>query len=322
MNTSIAAIDDGPPANMPRTDNPVAVYLAGLSAGSRRTMLGALDTMAGLAAGGRADARSFPWHELRHQHTAAIRSRLAEQYSAATANKMLAALRGVLKAAWRLGLMDGETYHRAVAVTSVKGCVLPKGRSLTAGELRAMFEPCARDSSAAGRRDAALLAVLYGAGLRRAEVVALDLADYDRETGALTIRAGKGNKERIAYVTGGAWQALDDWVVTRGGCDGPLFVPVRKGGLLRLGRRLADQSVYGALRKRAKQAGLDRFSPHDLRRTFVSDLLDAGADIAMVQRLAGHSQPSTTARYDRRPEQAKRKAAELLHVPFRRPTQR
>ncbi len=133
MNTSIAAIDDGPPANMPRTDNPVAVYLAGLSAGSRRTMLGALDTMAGLAAGGRADARSFPWHELRHQHTAAIRSRLAEQYSAATANKMLAALRGVLKAAWRLGLMDGETYHRAVAVTSVKGCVLPKGRSLTAG---------------------------------------------------------------------------------------------------------------------------------------------------------------------------------------------
>lgn len=300
-------------------NHPVAVYLAGLSSGSRRTMLTALNTIAAMATDGRADAESFPWHQLRHVHTAAIRSGLAERYAPATANKHLAALRGVLKACWRLGLIDGEAYQRAADVPSVKGQRLPKGRSLTAGELRALFEACARDQSAAGRRDAALLAVLYGAGLRRSEVVGLELADYDRDTGALTVRSGKGNKERIAYVNGGGKQALEDWLAVRGDAEGPLFVAVRKGGSIRLGHQVSTQAVYGVVRKRGEEAGVEPFSPHDLRRSFVGDLLDAGADVSMVQRLAGHSQVTTTQRYDRRPEQAKRKAAQLLHVPYLQP---
>jgi len=101
------------------------------------------------------------------------------------------------------------------------------------------------------------------------------------------------------------------------GLPGPLLLPIAKGGKIAI-RRMTDQAVYLALRKRARQAKVKVFSPHDLRRTFASEMLDAGADIATVQKMMGHADPATTARYDRRGEEAKRKAASLLHFPYAR----
>jgi len=303
----------------PADRNPAAVYIASLAPGSRRTMTGALAAIAELASGGKADLRVFPWHLLRHSHVAAVRAALAERHRAATANKMLAALRGTLKAAWRLGLLSGEDYQRAIDVPAVRATTLPRGRALEPGEARALFAICAADPSAAGRRDAALVAALYGCGLRRAEAVALDLGDYRTGPGQLVVR-GKGNKERLAYPSQGARLAVDGWLAVRGTSPGPLFWPIAKGGRL-CPRRMTDQAVYNMLCKRAaKQAGLAHLSPHDLRRSFVSDLLDAGADVSLVQQLAGHADVATTLRYDRRPEHAKRKASEMLHVPFVEPT--
>jgi integrase len=277
-------------------------------------MHGALDAIAGLLTNGRADALGLDWAALRFQHTAAIRSKLAETYSPATANKMLSALRGVLKAAWRLGLMAADDYTRAADVESVKGSTLPAGRALTAGEIAALLEACANDPTPAGARDAAMIALLRVGGLRRAELCALDIGDYTPADGQLIIR-GKRNKERTAYVTNGAADALADWLQIRGDEPGPLFCPVNKGGRI-ITRWMYPEAVFNMLRKRGEQAGVKDLSPHDLRRTFVSDLLDAGADISTVQRLAGHSSVTTTARYDRRGEEAKRKAVELLHVPY------
>lgn len=294
---------------------PAAVYLARLAPGSRRTLRGALDTLAALLTGNQADAMTCPWHLLRYPHTQALRAALTERYAPSTANKHLAALRGVLQEAWRLGLVDGESYHRAVDLAGVRGSTIPAGRALAAAEVRALFEACA-DGTPGGARDAALLALLYGGMLRRSEVVALDLADYNPEAAALAVRHGKGRQERLAYLPAGGRAAVDAWLRVRGDEPGPLLVPVRKGGRVLL-RRLSSQAVLYACQKRQRQApGVVPFSPHDLRRTSIGDLLDAGADLSAVQRLAGHAQVTTTTRYDRRPEGVKRKAAELLQVPF------
>jgi integrase/recombinase XerD len=159
---------------------------------------------------------------------------------------------------------------------------------MSAGEIRALFVACAADGSPAGARDAAMLALLYGAGMRRQEIVRLDVEDFEVETGAVTVRAGKGRKERTAFTSNGSLAALQAWLTVRGPEAGPLFIPVMKGGRL-VARRLIAHAIYKMVQKRARQAGVKAFSPHDLRRTFVSDLLDAGADIATVQQLAGHA---------------------------------
>lgn len=295
--------------------HPAAVYLAHLAPGSRRTMTNALDTMAGLLTQNRCNMQTLDWSALRYQHTTALRTLLADIYAPATANKMLAALRGVLQEAWRLGKVSAEEFRRAADLPSVGGSTLPRGRAIAKAELSRLFAACARDRSVAGRRDAAILAVLYNCGLRRSELVNVDLGDYNDEDAAIIVRSGKGRKARISYTTGISQKALDEWLKGRGLSDGPLFVPVNKSGKVTL-RRLTDQAVRKLLLKRAAEAGVSHFSPHDLRRTMIGDLLDAGADIATVQKMAGHANVTTTARYDRRGESAKRRAANLLDVPL------
>ncbi len=302
---------------LPFTQHPAVVYLASLSEGSRRTIFQALDTMARLLSGGRLGAFMLNWAALRYEHTAAIRALLAERYKPATANKMLSALRQVLYHAWQLGQISAEDYQRARSVRSVVGDVLPAGRDLGAGELAALMAACEADPSPAGARDAAVIALMYATGVRRSSVVRLNLSDYDPATGTLRVRQAKRNKEYLAYVAqDGAQRAMADWLAVRGPEDGPLFWPITKGGDL-IPRRMSTQAVYNLLIKRAQQAGVQHVSPHDLRRTLAGDLLDAGADIVTVQRILGHARVDTTARYDRRPEEVKRKAATLIHVPYR-----
>lgn len=272
----------------------------------------ALDTIAAVV-DPTLSATTFPWHLLEHQHTTAIRSTLAEKFAPSNTNKMLSALRGVLRAAFNLALMNADQFARATSIKAVRGSRVPKGRALQQGELRALFSVC-DPKTTTGARNAAVLALLYGGGLRRAEAVGLDLGSFERGTGKLVVK-GKGNKERTIYITNGGLKAVEAWLLHRGDEPGPLLYPVRKGGEI-VRHRLNDQSVLDLVTRLALKAGVDRFSPHDLRRTAVGDLLDAGVDLSTVQRLAGHASPTTTGIYDRRGERAKMRAAEMLHVPF------
>jgi site-specific recombinase XerD len=262
---------------------------------------------------GGAEPDSFPWHRVRVDQIAALRADLAVRFAPNTANKILSALKGVLKASWRMGLMTGERYFRCVDIRSVKGGPRERGRSLTRVELTALFAACAADPTPRGRRDAAVLAVLYGC--RRSEPVALDVAEYDDVTGRLRIRNAKGNKDRDAYLANGAKRAMDDWLEVRGWEPGPLLNPVDSIGRIRI-RRLSDQVMYQICKRLAESASIDRFSPHDLRRTFAGDMLDAGADVAVLQRLMGHSSVVTTVGYDRRPTAAIECAAGLTALPY------
>lgn len=302
-------------AVLPQMDkNPVAVYLTSLAPGSRRTMHQSLETIAFILSAGTVNALSLEWASIRYQHVQAIRTALAERYKPTTANKILAALKGTLKECWRLGYMSGEDYQRAIDIPPIRGSSLPKGRALNTGEVTSIMKNCGNDGSLAGARDAAIIALAIACGLRRSELVEINLQDLDLATGALKVR-GKGNKERIVYLVNGALSAVEEWLHIRGNEPGSIFLPILKGGKITF-RKMSDQAIYNILRSRASDSGISNVSPHDLRRTFVSELLDAGADISAVQQLAGHASVNTTQRYDRRGERAKKKASELLHVPF------
>ena len=305
-----------------RDRNPYFVYLGRLASGSRPTMAEALDRVARIASGSRLSGDRFPWHALRYQHIQVIRTALVETISErtgkplspATVNKALCAIRGVLKEAWRLGIMGAEDLARATDIEVVRGSVPLKGRALSAYEVAVLFHACMRDQSPAGPRDAVILALGLGAGLRRAEIARLELADVDLQREVVRVH-GKGYKIREVPIKGGTIEALEAWLVHRGDEPGPLVCPIRKGGRI-APRRLTPQAILRVCEKRGREAGISRFTAHDLRRTYLSVLLDQGVDLSVASDLAGHSSPNTTKRYDRRGEAARHAAAQTIVVPY------
>jgi len=176
---------------------------------------------------------------------------------------------------------------------------LPK--ALSEKEVEALISAVTGDDPLA-RRDRAILEVLYGTGLRISELTGLSLGDLDVEGGLL--RAfGKGAKERVVPVAGLAREALRAWLST-GGRD--VLVPdrwARRGDaeavfLNARGGRLSRQGAWGIVRKYGRMVGLEnRLTPHVLRHSCATHMLDRGADIRVVQELLGHASVSTTQVY-------------------------
>ena len=297
---------------------PARVYVAGLAGDGHRTMTACLQAIAAWVSDGSADIDTLPWASLRFSHTTAIRAALARavsegRYAPATANKHLAALRGALKAAWRMGVMETDDYMRAVDLRPITGSRLPAGRDVERSELAALLAHCRADDSPAGVRDAAVIGLAYLSGTRRGELVALHSEDVDTDPAAIRV-VGKGGKQRLVPLSPTVGPLLEQWMQLRGQSPGPLFCPIDRRGNLRLGHTLTGEAIRQILSRRTRASGLPAISPHDLRRTYAGDLLDAGADLPAVQQLMGHASPSTTSRYDRRGDRARRSAAERLSL--------
>ena len=313
-------------------ERPAVVYCAGLSKSSQRVQWSALCLAAVVLTAGACDPSTLPWWELRRQHVNALRAWLADNRSVATANRVLTAVKCTLKECWRLDRMTVEAYHRAVDVKAVAGSgeAAAAGRQITDGEKVALLAGCRADPSPKGVRDGVVLGLAMYAGLRRDEIAGLALADYDPGGGPLGAASsgtgsgggvvhvvGKGRKRRAVPLTAGLAAALGEWLALRqaqcGSWDGALLCRVRKGGEI-LPYGISGAAVYDVFAERAAAVGVRSCTPHDGRRSFVGDLLDAGVDTVTVQRLAGHSDPKTTAGYDRRPERVKVEAVGRLHM--------
>ena len=198
----------------------------------------------------------------------------------ASVGRKLAAVRSWLRFLVRRGVLERNPARE------VRGPRLPKKlvSFLPVDEAHDLMEVASNPI-----RDRAILELLYASGLRVSELTGLDLDDVDR--GARTVRVlGKGRKERVVPFGSKAARALDAWLARRGDEAGPLFLG-RRG-------RLTSRAVYTIVRASARRAGITRkVSPHTLRHSFATHLLDGGADLRAIQELLGHSRLSTTQRY-------------------------
>ena len=298
---------------VPLTQHPAAVYLGSLSEGSKRTMGSSLNAIARLLTDGKCDAMTLDWSQLRYRHTAAIRTALAQRLEPATVNKMLVALRRVLKEAYRLDLMDANDCAKATDLKSLRTSGALRGRALSREEINRLVESCI-SLSAIDLRDGAVIAILRGGGIRRDELVKLTTDDLDLCDGELIVRRGKGGKQRTVYLNEEALTFVKNWLKIRGDAPGALICPVTKGNRVIVRHFASDgDGIYKLLKRRAEKAGVVNFSPHDFRRTFCSELLD-DEDLFTVQDLAGHVSSVTTKKYDRRGEARKRKAVKKLKL--------
>jgi integrase/recombinase XerD len=288
------------------------IYLDSLSPSGR----GSIKTLLGLCVsiiGHQGPLESFDWSQLGFEQVHAIRATLLEAgYAVNSINLALAALKGISKIAFNLGDINADDLLRINAVKSLKGNAVRTGRRLTNREVAELLS--CRDGltcPATMARDRAILLVGIGAGLRCSEICHLDTRDLDLIKGSLVVKEGKGRKHRQIYLAADIIVSLRRWLGYRGNSEGALFNRILKNG--KIGhQRLSASGLAYSLRSLQTNAGVDVFTPHDLRRTFITQLLENGVDLNTVRQLAGHSDVSTTIRYDKRDLEWQRQASQSI----------
>lgn len=231
--------------------------------------------------------------EATHLHVRGFMGEQALTLAPATRARRLAALKSFYKWLVKRGVLETSPARR------LKAPKLPQRlpRAVPIDEVLPLVES-PEGERVLGLRDRAMLEVLYGSGLRAAELVGLSLRDYSKGEGLVRV-LGKGKKERLCPLTPYAVEALEAWLVARAG----LLATAKRGDAQALflnfrGGRLTARSLARHLAKYAQTVGTSRHvSPHALRHSFATHLLAGGADIRVIQELLGHASLSTTQRY-------------------------
>ena len=197
--------------------SPVVAMLGSKASESRRKYSESLRTIAALLTG--AEDSPIRWESLQPAHVGMIRQALSEKYSRATVNRHIAALRSVLESCWKMGYITHAAYqlfHGETKSKTVSRSKYDTGRLITGEEFQMLLSTC--DASPLGIRDAAILSVMFYAGLRRSEVASLTVNQYDKKAKLLVDVVGKGSKTRPVPIPVNARLAarLNGWLAIRG----------------------------------------------------------------------------------------------------------
>lgn len=247
------------------------------------------------------------------------RRHLAESYAKSTAARMLVVARRILAEA----VLRGDLSHNPAA--DVRGFATGDNETphtaLTRVQAREMLGAIDR-ATQDGQRDYALIMLLLRTGLRRSEASALDIGDIRREQGhvTVTVRHGKGDKRRTAKLPVDVHRAITDYLAacgrSRSGPAKALFIRFRSGpgGYARpTETRLGEKGIEAIVKARAAAIGVT-LTPHGLRASFVTLALEGGASLHQVQYAAGHADPRTTERYQKRKVNLDDNAVDYLKI--------
>jgi len=258
---------------------------------------------------------TFKWSEINHNIILDLRFEfISKNLKPASINTYISALKSVSREAWRLNQISTETYMRIKDVQRVKGSSIGTGRYLRKEELKSIvnYKPEVPNSTKQTKliRDSAILAITYGLGLRANEVTTIEICDYKNNK---IIVNGKGSFITTMHMPEFAIKALNKWICIRGDYEGKIFSTLLRGGKL-LRKGISTRTVADIIQERHLQAGILKFTPHDLRRSFATNLLNAGVDLSLVQKLMRHKKIETTRIYDMRGEEEKEEA--IKQLPF------
>jgi len=293
------------------TETPCALYLQRLAESGRRSMLSQLTVVRKMMEWP-APTEDQPFHTLGYVEIECLkRKRFAEGKSPRTINHLLNGLKSIVKTALLMGLVDEKQWIQVQAVKPLKLDNHPHGKALVSSGVRQLLAQCRKDTRPIGVRDTAILAVFLATGLRRSELAKLQLENYEIKEQKVNIISGKGNKSRCQFLPDWVIPELNKWLKVRGRIDGSLFNPFN-GGKVNITKPISASTIYHVVTSRTAEIDGQQCTPHDLRRTYISELLTQEVDLLTVSKMAGHASVTTTQIYDKRGSQFMQQAIAKL----------